>query len=128
MGLRTMDMVEFDDVGVVQLLQNLDFVFEHFQPRSRKTFHFDHFDCALSFVLSRPFIDTGTVPGSDLVRDFVGVISDSDFVFDEAGSGRKQFGSGAPLSEMFGLASAVSFGGRDELVWRVMPLTHFLAI
>ena len=33
MGLGAVDEVEFDDVGVVKVLEDVDLVLEHLQPR-----------------------------------------------------------------------------------------------
>lgn len=79
-----MCVVQFDDVGMVQILQDLDLVLEHFQTRGWELFHLDYFYSARDFILATALIDPAAVACADLVRETIWVVCDGDLIIVEA--------------------------------------------
>jgi hypothetical protein len=125
-GLRLVHIVQFDDVGVAEILEDLNLVLKHFKPRGRKLAHINDFDRHFLLVLSHALVDVTAVAGSDFVGFFVFVVPDVNLVLAEATAGLEEFRGGSALAEslVFGVA-VVAFGG-DNLVGGIVPLTHLI--
>lgn len=80
MGAGFVYFIAFDDVGVVEALQDLNLVVQHFQTLFTILLELDYLYCALLVVIGRVgLVDLAAVARTDLLGDVVAVVTDRAF-------------------------------------------------
>ena len=79
-----MCLIQFDDIRMVQIFEDLYLVLKHFQTRGWELFHLDYFYSARDFILASAFIDSAAIACADLVCEAIGVVCNGDLIIVEA--------------------------------------------